>query len=168
MYSLKKSLIALVGLLLLVGVLAAVIPLVGRGQGQGQPPFAQRRFYLTQTEHDGLHALSACANGYHMASLWEIFDTSNLRYDTQLGVTHADSGFGPPIREGWIRSGLGANDNAFDGANCNAWTTDSSNAFGTIVGLSPNFSSSNVTISSPWLSDVIRCNQNESVWCVQD
>ena len=40
-----------------------------------------------------------------MASLGEIHDTSNLRYDTDLGLTLADSGFGPPIVFGWIRTG---------------------------------------------------------------
>jgi hypothetical protein len=41
MYSFKRSLIALVGLLVLVGVLATLLPLVGRGQGtppNGPPP----------------------------------------------------------------------------------------------------------------------------------
>ena len=33
-----------------------------------------RKFYLTKTEHNGAQALSACAPGYHMASLWEIHD----------------------------------------------------------------------------------------------
>ena len=46
-----------------------------------------RKFYLTQALHNGAQALSACAQGYHMASLWEIHDTSNLRYDTDLGLT---------------------------------------------------------------------------------
>jgi hypothetical protein len=46
-----------------------------------------------------------------MASMWEISDPSNLRYDTQLGVTTADSGFGPPAGTsfvaffGWVRTG---------------------------------------------------------------
>ena len=55
-----------------------------------------RKFYLTQTGFTGSQALTACANGYHMASLWEILDPSNLRYNTTLGFTTQDSGFGPP------------------------------------------------------------------------
>ena len=31
-----------------------------------------------------------------MASMWEIHDPSDLRYDTDLGLTLADSGSGPP------------------------------------------------------------------------
>ena len=39
-----------------------------------------RKFYLTQTTHNGAQALSACAPGYHMASLWEINEPRT--YDT--------------------------------------------------------------------------------------
>ncbi len=57
-----------------------------------------RKFYLTKTLHTGAQALSACATGYHMASLWEIHDPTNLRYNTELGFTSgSDSGFGPPV-----------------------------------------------------------------------
>jgi hypothetical protein len=107
MYSFRKSLLALLGLLVIA--LAALMPLVGRGQGNipnVAQPFGPRKFYLTQTRHVGNEVLAVCAAGYHMASLWEIFDPSNLRYDTQLGFTLEDSGFGPPSFEGgWIRTG---------------------------------------------------------------
>jgi hypothetical protein len=55
----------------------------------------RRKFYVTPTLHDGAHALSACATGYHMASLWEIHDTSNLTYDTDLGVTQDIRAYAP-------------------------------------------------------------------------
>ena len=174
MYSFKKSLIALAGLLALVAVFAALLPLVGRGQGQAgdKNPLnrdPRRSFYLTQTIHNGAQALSACAAGYHMASLWEIFDTSNLRYDTQLGATTADSGFGPPAESaGWIRTGGTATDANITGrANCNAWTSASNSGFGTIVGLSPNWESSPQEIS-PWSGTPIPCGGSVPVWCVQD
>ena len=97
MFSFKRSLLALVGVLALVGALATMMPLVSRGQG-GNPLNRDPRkaYYLTQTTHNGGQARSACAAGYHMASLWEILDTSNLRYNTELGFTQEDSGFGPP------------------------------------------------------------------------
>ena len=85
MFSFKKSLLGLVGLLVIVGALATLMPLVSRGQGGN--PFdrdTRKSFYLTKTSHNGSQVLTACAEGYHMASLWEIFDTSNLRYDTAL------------------------------------------------------------------------------------
>jgi hypothetical protein len=104
MHSFQKSWIGL--LVLAMVVVAALVPVVGQGRGTGQPPFAPRAFYLTQTQHTGGEALTACAAGYHMASLWEIFDPSNLRYESDLGRKNDDSGFGPPTGEvGWIRTG---------------------------------------------------------------
>lgn len=72
MYSFKKSLIALVGLLVLIGVLAALMPLVSRGQGQA--PFGQRKFYLTRTTHDGNEVLTACAG----ATTWRRCGKSSI------------------------------------------------------------------------------------------
>ena len=86
---------ALVGGLLLMQTLIAPVAFAG-----------PREFYLTKTSFDGAHALTACASGFHMASLWEIFNVSVLEYDTSLGFTSADSGFGPPtVQNGWIRTG---------------------------------------------------------------
>jgi hypothetical protein len=94
-----------------------------------------RKFYLTKTfTHTGAETLSACAAGYHMASLWEIHDPTNLRYDTELGFTESDSGFGPPTHGGWIRTGGAANTVGGAGVgNCNAWKSASGADFGTIV-----------------------------------
>ena len=180
MFSVKKSLIALVGLLVLVGVVAAVMPLVGRGQGQAKQPFAQRTFYLTQTTHNGSQALTACAQGYHMASLWEIFDTSNLRYNTELGFTDSDSGFGPPSgftiggdpvnAAGWIRSGGPSFDGGVIGqANCSVWTGNSDGDLGTVVFLEPIWSQLTPTrVISPWAGQTRSCSFPSRVWCVQD
>ena len=55
---------------------------------------------------DGSNATSACAAGYYMASLWEIYDTSNLECNTSLGSTLGDSGSGPPGLNGWVRTGV--------------------------------------------------------------
>jgi hypothetical protein len=71
---------------------------------------------------DGNETLTACAKGYHMASIWEILDTSNLSYNTDLGVIVDDSGSGPPNAiEGWIRTGDVTSDHF---TNCKAWTSD--------------------------------------------
>lgn len=169
MYSIKKSLNGLIGLFILVAVLAAIMPLIGRGQGQGQPPFEQRKFYVTQTTHNGSQALTACANGYHMASLWEILDPSNLRYNTQLGLTQDDSGFGPPSSTvGWVHTGRDAS--IFDApgsANCNAWESDSGDDRGTTVNLSSQWAD-NASVIAPWRPFVFPCNTLQPVWCVQD
>ena len=67
---------------------------------------SRRAFYVTSVGHKGDAASTACESGFHMASIWEIIDVSNLRYDTARGFTRPDSGSGPPQwEEGWIRTG---------------------------------------------------------------
>ena len=167
MFSFKRSLIALVGLVVIVGALATLMPLVGRGQGQA--PFGPRKFYLTQTTHDGGQALTACAEGYHMASLWEIHDPSNLSYDRTLGLTRADSGFGPTFSDGWIRTGFTPSGTLQAGlGNCQTWTSANGSDAGTTVALPADWNSTNVTPISPWNAGAFHCNQPLNVWCVQD
>ena len=173
MCRLKNSIIALTFLLILVGTFATLMPLVGRGQGGSQNAPSHRdlrKFYLTQTSHDGSQALTGCAAGYHMASLWEIFDTSNLKYDTALGLTTADSGFGPPHVAGWIRTGnvTAETGNVLGIGNCNAWTSASFDHFGTEVRLPVFWNFTPSTDISPWDANPIHCSAHISVWCVQD
>jgi hypothetical protein len=128
-----------------------------------------RKFYLTKTEHNGAEALTACAQGYHMASLREIHDTTNLHYDTDLGFTLADSGFGPPNLLGWIRTGSFANTAAGPGvANCNAWTSANAGDVGTVASPSPDWGGLGTAVS-PWTSGASICASSlVRVWCVQD
>lgn len=130
-----------------------------------------RKFYLTKTTFTGSQALTACAKGYHMASLWEIFDTSNFTYNTGLGLTQADSGSGPPGNvAGWIRTGGLSESQSFPGFNnCNAWTTESDTAFGTIVFLDLLWGiQQRITNINPWETENAFCNVPQSVWCVQN
>ena len=111
MYSCRKAAFALVSLIILVTASAALMPFVSRGQVKPLKHHPRRSFYLTQTGYNGSQALTACAEGYHMASFREIRDTSNLSYDTQLGFTQDDFGLGPPGGfAGWIRTGYDANE----------------------------------------------------------
>jgi hypothetical protein len=128
-----------------------------------------RKFYITQDFFHATQALTACADGYHMASLWEIFDTTNLRYDTKLGFTFADSGFGPPSAVGGrIRTGFEANSTTIPGrANCNALTSDSNLDFGTIASLALDWTDSSIAIN-PWNAETLHCGFPLRVWCVQD
>src|SRR5215469_6134090 len=101
-------------------------------------PFPVRQFYQTSGRFDGAHAPTACTAGYHMASLWEILDVSNLGYNTTLGLTADDSGSGPPsVSDGWIRTGFAAESSATNAglANCNAWTENAGNSNGTFANL---------------------------------
>jgi hypothetical protein len=130
-----------------------------------------RSFYLTFDAFTGAQASNACADGYHMAALWEIFDTTNLKYDKTLGLTFDDSGSGPPSGiNGWIRSGapsqgttgLAGKDNCF------AWSSDNSSHTGTIARLTDGWSDAPSSKVNPWESLVIFCDFPRRVWCVQD
>ena len=129
-----------------------------------------RKFYLTVNEFDGNEALTACATGYHIASLWEILDVSHLRYDTTLGFRLDDSGFGPPIAyPGWIRTGYQSTSTADQPgtANCSAWMSDSDIHFGSTVHLHTSWTDPGSEIS-PWFADSITCQFRPKVWCVED
>jgi hypothetical protein len=104
---------------------------VGNAQGTVFTSTAPiRGYYLTKSTITGSKVLTACASGYHFASLWEILNTSDLHYNTALGRTNVNSGNGAPAISsrstfadaayGWIRTG------APDDPNCINWT--SSNA----------------------------------------
>ncbi len=143
---------------------------------QGGQPGADARklYYLTTTQASPLSAPTACSAGFHFASLWEIFDTSNLRYDTSVGTTSADSGEGPPTLGagpqaiGWIRTGNLASGTPIAGrGNCQAWTSDGPGDDGTVLGLPDSWSSSSGRIE-PWVTTTSSCNFPHSVWCIQD
>ena len=129
-----------------------------------------RGYYLTPATFDGSQALGACVAGYHMASIYEVHEPSNLRYDTNLGVNENDSGLGPPtLHTGWIRTGFNA---LFDtGAgfdNCRAWTSNSAVDSGTNVYLELDFIGSSGATTAPWLGQSNSCSNTRQVWCVQD
>jgi hypothetical protein len=129
---------------------------------------SQRAFYLTPFTSDGSQVLTACAPGYHTASIWEVLDPSNLRYDTTLGFMEADSGSGPPTASGWIRTGRPPLGSEFSPApNCFAWTDNQDVTFGTVAGLTLNPSADAGTIS-PWTKGNVKCSTQVRVWCVQD
>jgi hypothetical protein len=133
--------------------------------GDGRP-----RFYLTTTPVLGDEPLTACDGGFHMASIWEIRDTSNLLYDRQRGETDDDAGSGPPgsipldvDKLGWIRTGtLSTLGSPGVTGNCNAWT-QSSGSGGTTVSLRTNW---DATID--WQTSTDVCSNARRVWCVED
>lgn len=173
MKTVRDSANAFALLLMVIAVGAIVMPLISHGQGGGQNSPRRRelrRFYLTQNAFIGTQALSACASGHHMASLWEILDLSNLEYDTSIGFTRADSGFGPPsVAAGWVRTGASLlNEDTPGIASCLAYTTANANVFGTTVKLPEAFNSAAVTVISPWESSTPTCDHQIRVWCVQD
>jgi hypothetical protein len=117
-----------------------------------------RTFYLTKTGHNGADALSACDPRYHMASLREIHDTSNLRYDIARGATTEDSGFGPPNQDGWIRTGhFASTDNVVGIGNCNAWKPALASDAGTLVAPVQNWTATGTTITT-WHPTLSACS----------
>jgi hypothetical protein len=136
------------------------------GSCSAYPP--RRRFYLSQSSVTGGQALSACTPGFHMASLWEIWEPSGLRYDTQLGRAGVDSGSGPPAEgdllpapsaTGWVRGiGNGSSD-------CQNWTSSAGSPVGTTAALSLLFGQ----VEDPWFVVSASCATTDTqVWCIED
>ena len=132
----------------------------------------KKRFYFTKKEFDGGAALESCEPGFHMASLWEIFDTSSLAYDFRLGLVESDSGMGVQSnRSGWVRTGAFSNGELSAGyANCSAYTSDSDQQIGTIARLNLRQWDLERDQSqvAPWFGTQRACNEPFGVWCVED
>ena len=137
-------------------------------QSVGAEPGEPRQFYLTTGVHDGSSTTSACASGYHMASLWEILSPSNLSYNTVLGqTTDTDSGQGPPSStNGWVRTGFINTVSGGAGmSNCGAWTNAGSRGWGTAVSLTSSWSTGGDLFV--WDSTEAGCDREYAVWCVE-
>jgi hypothetical protein len=127
---------------------------------------ASRKFYLTQDVFLGSQALTACAKGYHMASLWEIFNVSTLSYDTKLGQATQDSGSGPPVIAGWIRTAFLDDGTSTPGeGNCHTWTSAAPGDEGTLVNLAGAWQSPS-SVVAPWQASASLCSHALHVWCV--
>jgi hypothetical protein len=130
-----------------------------------------RQYYLTSSDaYDGSQATSACSAGYHMASLWEILDPSNLRYNTSLGDSRADSGMGPPtVSFGWVRTGHNNDTGTTPGqANCNTWSVTNAISNGTTVRLAADWSAADQQDMFVWDVGIHACSDTAPVWCVAD
>lgn len=128
-------------------------------------------FYLTESNYPASGVLTACAVGFHMASLWELVDVSNLVYAANQpdAYTRPDSGQGPPSDwNGWVRTGAASSsDNLAGTGNCSAWTSNSGTDFGTAVKLGNDWSSSPTRVG-PWVAGAFQCGLTGPVWCVAD
>jgi len=131
---------------------------------------SMRQFYLTKTGSEADEALTMCASGYHMASLWEITDPSNLKYNTTLGYTTADSGQGPPTSySGWIRTGYSSNSSSTAGqANCNIWTSNGPPDYGTKAYLPTNWTTGQDVHVWKVTTNFSCGDIGTRTWCVED
>jgi hypothetical protein len=134
-----------------------------------------RQYYLTKDSFRGSKpggsngsGAGVCANGYHFASLWEILDPSNLKYDTLLGDDLLDSGEGPPsFTLGWVRTGSSSYNNPKPGhANCSNW--ELVGGFGTVVSLTTNWTDSSNRDIFVWDAGYQPCRLKVQVWCMED
>jgi|HubBroStandDraft_6_1064221.scaffolds.fasta_scaffold18441_3 hypothetical protein len=137
--------------------------------GPPGPSASRILFYDTQGLFDGASALTACTSGYHMASLWEIFNPSSLQYDTVNGRVEADESAGPPGDYGWVRTAGGWVGLSKPGqTNCSKWTSNSNAVSGTWVELANDWGNGAPTSPvAPWTSGVFTCDVKAPVWCVQ-
>ncbi len=133
-----------------------------------------RRYYMSFEDADGAAATSACALGFHMASLWEIHDPSHLSYDWTIAGTlsNRDTGPGPVagiyawVRTGNLATGLSGGQPGRD--NCLGWTTNSGGYFGTSAALSIWWDQPALG-GQPWVAQSVACSAAfMSTWCVED
>ena len=170
------------GALVILFTLGAASAMVIRSDGLGFPDgtvqttaataATRRAFYLADASRDGASAFSACEQGFHMASLWEIHDVSSLRYATEIGVAvqSDDSGEGPPSgSSGWVRTGYASHgSSSIPGIeNCSAWTSNSKFLTGTHAYLQHNWGDTPTAVA-PWVGASGGCDLSKSVWCVED
>jgi hypothetical protein len=120
---------------------------------------APRLFYVTPGLFAGNQVLTACASGYHLASIWEIRDPSNFAYDTRRGLRNASYQAGPPaFLEAWLDDGQEPNVNH----DCTGWT-DSSGSFGRTAYLGIHY-------AGPVFYELAQtdCGEEHHVWCASD
>lgn len=149
----------------------------GSVQTTAAPEDSRRSFYLRASPLTSpSQAPGACASGYHMASLWELLDVSNVRYATEhpdaLNRSGSDDqGDGPPSNvDGWVRTGYFKQtlDNTPGRATCDGWTSSSDSLRGTSASLETDWSNA-ALIGTPWQTRVVSCAISTwRVWCAED
>ena len=172
----RNAVVAMVAL----AAVALVAYNLGNAQGVAATSTAPiRGYYLTKNTITDSKVLSACASGYHFASLWEILNTSDLHYNTTLGRTNVNSGLGAPAitthstfadaAYGWIRTG------GPDDPNCLNWTSSNSVDVGSASALSAEIPPTWVISNNDGTHTPLACDAtfggtptSVGVWCVQN
>ena len=150
-----------------VGTLQATV-------NEGAPTRA-KMYYLTKNSFEGCNAITACDSGFHMASISEIQDPSNLQYANRSTAEYLllvdGQRLGPPSnRMGWVRSGVYPPSGfVYD---CEDFLERRGNHSGTTLSLNDWFEARiEQTASTPnmwWQAAHSPCSQPEPVWCVED
>jgi len=171
---LTRGLIVALSCVLMAAALLAYLTLAGESAVASgtETTLAQstgmRQFYQTQSTFKGNEALTACGSGYHFASIWEIADPSNLKYNTSLGFMRSDSGQGPPSGDGWVRTGYAQNAaNSVGIANCSTWTSASVSDYGSKATLVSYWTTGAQDVGV-WNTTAASCAVGFQVWCIED
>ena len=168
-------LVAFVGYLALGQKGASASPAVPKvAQASAAGASGTRKYYMTSDSHQGnLDVTSVCTTGYHMASMWEMVDPSNLEYAIDLvasgaGQTRADTGYGPPAYwVGWVRTGWDASTYNMAGeAYCNGWDSIESDEYGTGAGFPMDWAGG--PDLGAWNLVTAGCHVYARVWCIED
>jgi hypothetical protein len=176
-------LVAFVGYLALGEQDVSASPAVPEAPAAPAASSGLRKYYRTSTSYPSTEVLTACATGYHFASIWELLDVSNLEYAGEHSDAEVPSGWdvgegpftgatdpfaGPSGKHGWIRTGYGPNTTpgVAGHANCNVWTSVSSGHYGTTAGLSWEWGVAEDIFV--WDVAVAQCDYATGVWCVED
>ncbi len=149
---------------------AAGEPLVASAGVEAVAAAGGTHFFISENNFNGAAADVSCPAGYHLASLWELADVTNLTYANIAGAKQrTDQGSGPVSGWwGWVRTGVDASvANQAGLANCNAWASSTSGEYGTLVRLSDNWTLAG-TATSPWQAQTWSCGGIAPVWCVAD
>jgi hypothetical protein len=167
----QRSSLILLGTMILIFFISVIALFWGAKEVMASPlvpsavDFIERQYYLTEALYPGTSAQKACADGYDMASIWEIQDPSGLKYNTELGQTREDSGSGPPTYRGWVRTGyMSSTDSTPGRGNCGAW---SSTGYGSTAAL-PNTWGAGWEDLHVWNVSTSFCGSSNRVWCVQE
>jgi hypothetical protein len=131
-----------------------------------------KKYFLTIEEVPTTQVRDACGNGYHVASLFEIFHFTSLKYDAKRGFTRETSGTGPPAGVfGWIQTGGddvgGLGPTTAGLVNCNGFGSFQAMEFGTVAALISDWNAEPTAVS-PWTASSISCSSSRRVWCKQD
>lgn len=131
---------------------------------------APKKYFLTTYTVPANQVLTACRTDYHVASLWEIVDPSNLEYISAFGQTTPDLGFGPPSSYwGWVRTGYMSSVGSTAGSgNCQTWTSTEGGHYGTRVRLPFDWTGA-AKWSAPWEAEAVPCSDTTTrVWCMEN
>jgi hypothetical protein len=175
-FNLGRGLVILLALALVATLLAGYMAWDRQdaSASEAEAPLASsanmRQYYLTYSSYNGADADTACASGYHMASLWEIVDASNLKYNTDILSYHPnDAGEGPTSTvAAWVRTGSTSSNIATAGrGNCNAWTSSAGTDNGTQMALNSIWTGP-ANIINIWNATTTTCDSTRRVWCMED